>query len=407
MKVPNVDKAMFNGPFGEIVDALDPHTEGSRVGVLGTLVAAFSGYLGQHTKVQTGNGLSPLMFWTVLVGQTGKGRKGTATRIGMKVVEQAFSAWSEENVIHGCPATGLGFIQELAERADADSTTPVMVIEEEMDDFIGNAKKDKRIGVYLRKAWDGATLVHKTKVDDITVREPHVGFVGHVQPRNWAAIAGSRDATGGTYNRFLPLAVERSKNLPVFSQTDTTELVREQARKLRRMAQNAREIDVVRVRPDVAEWFEEFHRPVVEQMVEGSEELAQMSERAMAYLIRLAALYALAGGRDEIEVEDLDAALALVQYSVDTVLAVLPEAGGERLGARILAALEANGELSRSELWDIIGRNFSARDITNALKGLPQVVTRTGKSTGGRPPVFLRLVTDDEFAPAANGGTAA
>lgn len=207
----------------------------------------------------------------------------------------------------GLPATGLGLIGELVEKTDEDGkASPVLVIEEEGDDFIANAKKDKRVGTMLRKAWDGATIGHKTRNDNIQVRKPHLGVVVHCQPKNWAAISGSRDATGGTFNRFLPLAVEQSKTLPVFSLNDPADEIQEQAKRLRRLAAFAREVDVVTVPQKAAQRFEKVHRPAIEALVDGNDELGQMTERALAYVIRLAALYALADGRAAIKVKDFD-----------------------------------------------------------------------------------------------------
>lgn len=395
MRMPTPDPVIFSGPLGEITKTLDPYTEADPVGVHVSLLAAFSAYLGQTTRVQTGKGLSPLSFWTVLVGVTGQGRKGTATSLAQQVVEAAFTAWSTNGVVTGCPATGLGFITELYERTAEGAATPVLIIEEEMDAFISNSKKDTRVGTMLRKAWDGADLNHKTAKDDIHVAKPHVAIVGHVQPKNWGAISGSRDATGGTYNRFLPVAVTRSKTLPVFGAADSTEVIRDMARKLRRMASFAREVDVVRVRPDVAEIFEARHRPACEGLIHGNEELAQMAERAMAYLVRLAALYALTDSRDEIEEVDFDAALAVIRYSVETIVAVLPEAGGDLLTTKIAAAVRLHGVIDGGELWDLVGRNVSKRQITEALLATPQIQTLKGKSTGGRPPTLYQWVEDE------------
>lgn len=396
MKIPDVDPAMHTGPLGEITAALDEHTEGSREGVAVSLLAGFSAYLGHGTKVQTGKGLSPLSFWPVLVGITGQGRKGTATGIAVKVIESAFKTWADTNIVPTLPATGLGFIGELADRLDDDlKGRPVMFIEEEMDNFISNAKRDTRVGTMLRKAWDGSDLRHKTAKEDLKVQNPHVSVIGHAQPKNWGAISGSKDAQGGTYNRFIPIAVTRSKTLPVFGGVDPTEHIREQARRLRGIATWAREVDVVTVSADVAEVFEAKHRPACESLITGNEELAQMCERAMAYLVRLAALYALLDSRDEISVQDFDAALALVKYSVETVAIVLPLAGGDRITTKIMEALERHEELTTSELWDAVGRNVSRREISNALLALPQVQATTRPSTGGRPPVVYTLITEE------------
>lgn len=73
--------------------------------------------------------------------------------------------------------------------------------------------------------------------------------------------------------------------------------------------------------------FETHHRPIVEAMTSESEELSAYTERAMSYMIRIAALFALADKRTQIGAADLSAALALVSYSVESVKYVLIEAG--------------------------------------------------------------------------------
>lgn len=398
---PQIDEAAFANPFGALAEELDPYTEGAKVGVMVTLISAFSGYIGPEVRVETGRGTSPLQSWFVLVGASGKGRKGATARISMPVVKSAFKAWGEEHVVHGIPATGLGMMTELSEHED----NPVFVLEEEMDTFVNNAKRDVKVGVYLRKSWDGETLAHKTAKADFKIENPHLSFVGHVQPKNWGAITGSKDATGGTYNRFLAIYVEKSKTVPVFGGPDPSEAIEEASKKLRGMGLWAREArPVVKVPAEVAEVFEEVHRPVCESLTEDNEQLSEMAERSLAYLIRISALYALADKREEVSVEDLDSALALIKYSVDSVRYVLPEVtGGESLAQKILKALENNIDpetlehipMSMTEIWDVVGRNIKGREINEALKQLPQVERFTGKSTGGRPPVFLRLL--DEY----------
>ena len=131
---PQVSVA-FSGLFGRIANALDPYTEGAKVGVLVSLMAGFSAYIGHGPTVETGKGQSPLMFWPVLCGPSGLGRKGTATGIAMRVLESAFKTFTEENTVYGLPATGLGYIGELDERATSGTANPVLFVEEEMDMF--------------------------------------------------------------------------------------------------------------------------------------------------------------------------------------------------------------------------------------------------------------------------------
>ena len=43
----------------------------------------------------------------------------------------------------------------------------------------------------------------------------HVAIIGHITPREFRLRLAEADMTGGTYNRYLPLFVERSRLLPI------------------------------------------------------------------------------------------------------------------------------------------------------------------------------------------------
>ncbi|MFB9835958.1 hypothetical protein [Actinoallomurus acaciae] len=125
----------------------------------------------------------------------------------------------------------------------------------------------------------------------------------------------------------------------MFASEDPADVIEEQAERLRKIGTAAREVDIVTMPAKAAKVFEQKHRPAVESLIDGNEVLGQMCERALPYMIRVAALYALADGRDAIKVRDFDAALALVRYSVETVVAVLPTAGEDPLVTKIADAV--------------------------------------------------------------------
>lgn len=334
----------------------------------------------------------PLSLWTILVGTSGRGRKGQATSIGLRVIEKAWKSWGQENVLHSLPGTGLGLVTELSEHADEEgSTAPMLFVEEELDTTINAMKRDTKIGVYLRKAFDGSDLRHKTSVASIRIKSPHFGIVAHVQPKNYKAILGGRDSTGGTWNRFLPLLVARARTLPVFGGPDPQPVIKKAAKALRAIGSAAREIEEVTVSARTAKAFEKKHRIALEALIDGNDELAEQCERALAHCVRVAALYALAEGCDEIFVRHFDAALALVSYSIATVREIMPETTGESLPNRIAEAVKAVNEegMTRSELWDAIGRSIKAEEITKALLSLPQI-QQTKKMGRGRPSLILR-----------------
>ncbi|WP_431911690.1 hypothetical protein [Nonomuraea jabiensis] len=401
-RTPVADPTMFAGPIGKIVDELDQYTEGSKVGVLVTLLAGVSAAIGTLPRVGTGKGGMPMSFWPVLVGPTGLGRKGTATGIAMKVIESGLGDFAEHSVVYGLPATGLGFANELSERSIRGVATPVMFIEEEMDAFISNARKDTKVGTYLRKAWDGQNISHRTSQTDLVIKKTHVAIVGHIQPRNWGAISGSKDATGGTYNRMFPVWVTQSKKLPVFAQVNPEAVIEKLGNRLRQIVNFASEVSDLAVPDDVAKIFETKHREICDALTTGSEQLGQYTERAMAYMIRIAGLYALADKREVLKVADFDAALALVQYMVETVTYTLPEAEatGNDIPARVIAFIREAGDegVTSSEVKRKFQRTPAA-EVKAIVDSCPEIQARRMRSEGGRPAtlyVWVEEVNEEE-----------
>lgn len=392
---PTVSEAAYAGPFGRITAAIDPHTEGDRVGVLVTLLSAFSAVIGHDVKVAHGK-TQPVAFWPVLVGPTGKGRKGTAHGAAMQVLSVAYAGFMDTQQVEGCPRTGEGLVVTLADKAVGETGTPVFLVEEEGDNLIDAAKRSKTLGVAFRKLWDGSTVSNRTKGETLVVKRPHMAMVMHVQPKNWAAISGTKDATGGTYNRFFPVYVERTKTVRLSKARTPSEKVVPLARELRDMATYAMNVSEVTMPADVEDVFEAKHRPVVEALTLGTEALAQYAERALAYMLRLSALYALAEKRDQINVRDLDAATALVTYMVDTVTHVLPDAQSANgdLPVRVANWIREAGDNGRTSSEILRRYGIKREELDLIVAGNPNLKVGKGAYTGGRRAEVFRYVTD-------------
>jgi hypothetical protein len=371
-----------------------------------TLMSAYSAYVGYGPSVETGKGSTPLALWGVLVGRSGVGAKGTATGIARRVVNAAFSTFAEESVVDGLPATGLGLLTELADRAEGTLANPLWFVEEEGDDLLANARRNAQLGVYLRKAFDAQTIARKTSALDLKVRRPHFGLIMHVQPKNWAAVAGGKDATGGTWNRVFPVWVEQSKILPLFESSDAAEVIRQAGWALRQAGEYARQVDTVTVPAHVAQTFEAKHRPIVRAMI-ATEAMSQYAERAMIYMIRLAGLFALSDRRDEITEADFDAALALVTYSIQTIAHVLPEAEAAEETAMAVKVenyvKEAGPEgVQASALYRKFGVKKADLEAITAELATVELVRVGG--TGGRPAMTYRWVEPAELTEETEDG---
>ena len=103
--------------------------------------------------------------------------------------------------------------------------------------------------------------------------------------------------------------------------------------------------------------------------------------------MRLAAIYALLDESRLIRLEHLDAALALWDYTDRSARYIFGDALGDPVADAILNALRQSGEMSRTDIRDLFGRNQSAARIDRALGLLMSAgsVSRDRRDTGGRP----------------------
>jgi hypothetical protein len=121
-----------------------------------------------------------------------------------------------------------------------------------------------------------------------------------------------------------------------------------------------------------------------------------VTARAEAHALRLALVYALMDRAARIEANHLAAALAVVQYCLDSARYLFGTATGNPLADRIWRALAAadSAGLDRTDLHGVLGRNSTAAAIAGALDELERAgrVIRGERTTGGRTAEVWRAV---------------
>ena len=111
--------------------------------------------------------------------------------------------------------------------------------------------------------------------------------------------------------------------------------------------------------------------------------------RGAPQVCRLSLLYALGSGAARIEREHLESALALWSYSERSVRRIFGDLLGDSVADSVIRALRSAkaAGLSRSELWETLGRNGSVSRLERALDLLARMRLARGRieRTGGRP----------------------
>lgn len=410
--LPIRDGAMFHGLLGEVVGVADPHTEGDRVGVLVALMAGAGVIMGQRPHVMIGNTRHPLLVWPLLFGLTGSGRKGEAYAAAAQFLRLASPSFGELSVTG--LSSGEGLIERIKDPVDPSDDDRrrrvewpgtedkrLLVTEPEFASVMARAKREgNTLAGVLREAWEGGRLGVLTK-SHVRASSSHVAVVGHITPKEFRLRLAESDLAGGTYNRFLPVYVERSKRLPEPDPVPEAALSTASKRLAIAIA-NGSTVSRIRLgRPAAAIWSDRLY----DEFTGDDEDTAwsEFARRAAPYCLRIAGLHAALDARNEISRPDLEAAAALVRYSVDSARYVLARATGNPRLDRIARAIDEspNRYLTRTEVSTLFGRNVRVEVLDELLAQLVDTgdFHRIEVPTRGRPAVAYVRTATPSFVP--------
>jgi hypothetical protein len=383
---------------GDIVEAIEPHTEADPVAILSSLLAAFGNAIGRGAFFRVGADVHHLKLNIGLVGDTSKGRKGMSWGYAREFMHASDEHWTEERVLHGL-SSGEGLIYAVRDRVEGENKKgETMVLDEGVEDkrllilepeLAGVLKVMSREGNTLspviRQAWDDGTLQTLTKNSPMKATEAHISIIGHITRAELLRHLTETEAANGFANRFIWLMVRRSKELPFGGEWHKVDI----APLVRRLT-SALEFGSAPVLVTWGDSARDNWRDVYGPLSEGKPGLfGAVVGRAEAQVMRLAALYAVMDESHEIEREHLLAALALWDYSEQSARYIFGDATGDPVADQILNALRAAGKngMTRTEISNLFGRNMSSERIAQALSLLHsagRVRHKRHKTGGGR-----------------------
>src|SRR5918999_2338137 len=98
---PELDEVALYGLPGEIVGAMEPHTEADPVALLGSLLCAFGNAIGRGAFFRIGSDVHHLNLFTALVGESSKARKGMSWNFVADLTGSVDGEWATERVASG------------------------------------------------------------------------------------------------------------------------------------------------------------------------------------------------------------------------------------------------------------------------------------------------------------------
>lgn len=385
------DSIVYHGIAGSIVRAVSERTEADPIGILGSLLATAGACMGHWRYIYQGSQQSANVF-VVLVGETASGRKGTAQSIVRDAMTGAYPDW--QNLIVSGLGSGEGLIGHLKRNEEQDHRA--LVLESEFGRLLTVMNREgSTLSPVVRDAWDGVPMGRFLARDSQLVTWHHVGLVAHITPIELRSKLNDVEAANGFGNRFLWLAVRRTKLVP-FPESPRLVLqpyLSELSNAIRAAAAPGPELHWT---PEAAVRWEQLYARLSGR--EGRGVAGALVARAESQIVRLALVYALLDQAKQIDVIHLAAAEALWDFSERSVGYVFGASTGNR-HADMLRDFLADAPMEWEAAKRALGLRHAAelREAVDVLTGLGLVeVAAVERQAGGRPRRVLQLVESTE-----------
>lgn len=407
---PTLAAPALHGLAGEIVQAIEPHTEADKVALLAQLLVFFGCVIGRSAHFMVEATRHYCNLFAVLVGATAIGRKGTSADRIRELFREIDSDWLRSRQKGGL-SSGEGLIWDVRDpimkkepirkepgKKDSDiigyreviddhgvDDKRLMVVESEFASVLRTAKREgNTLSQVVREAWDSGNLRTLTKNSPAKATDAHIAIAAHITQEELLRSMAEVEFYSGFANRFLWISVKRSQFLPEGgSLLDLTPFI-DRLRAAVEFAQN-----VGRMTRDSAasEMWAKLYKQLGQRRLGGM--LGALTNRAEAQVLRASMIYALLDMKDVIEPKHLEAAMAVWQYAEDSARYVFGNSTGDALADRLLAIIRER-PLTNKEIHNITSNNYKAEQLQQALaklKRLKLIRPVQDNKTGGRPAV--------------------
>jgi hypothetical protein len=190
----------YHGLAGKIVRLIEPHTEADPAAILVQLLTAFGSAIGRGPHWMIEGDLHTTNLFTVLVGDTSKGRKGTSWGRVRQLFALVDDYWVDQCVQSGL-SSGEGLIWAVRDPVDKRgkqgkggnlgledgiedtgiSDKRLLVIEEEFASTLRVLSREgNTLSPVIRQAWDQGDLRSMSKNSSACATGALISMIGHV-----------------------------------------------------------------------------------------------------------------------------------------------------------------------------------------------------------------------------------
>lgn len=394
-----------------IVTTATATSEAHPVAVAANVLVMFCALIGRVAYQWIGDALLHSRPYFLVVGKSGKSRKGTAEFTAMRIfraadelLRQRFNIGDRLRIHAGGLSTGEGIGYAIRDGADDKGDVGVndkrlVVVEPEFDNVLSHVKREgNTLSAAIRNLWDGRDLEPMSKSGQKSGERascPHVVIVGHITGFELRVKSTENDAANGLLNRFIILFVHRPKLVPLPEPTPEVRIHHLAAQLADAIAAatggdfHARDKNEIHLSAEARQlWVEQYPQLSRDRDGKGGSLMA----RAEVYCRMLAMIFCLMDSRREIEPCDLRAALAWVDYWRQSVDYIFRTGGDDTeldpFALQVFEIIRGQPGITATELSGVFHRKRSAAEIKGALETLvsmaPPLIESRKRPTSGR-----------------------
>jgi Protein of unknown function (DUF3987) len=363
----------FHGVIGDLVRAVEPHTEADPAALLVQALVAIGNILGPRPHFVAEGSRHRLVLYVVLVGLTSKGRKGSSWNTIKSVLRAIDDRLDDPTRVVSGLSSGEGLIAAVRDPVmQGDVEDPgvldkrLLVVESEFARVLKTQTRDgNTLSATIRENWDSGDLGTLTKNQRMKATGAHISLIGHITKDELRRYLTATESGNGFGNRFLWVCAKRSKILPEGGELHRVDFG-SVVRRLSAVISHAREMVELKRDPDARVLWADVY-PALSEGAPGM--FGAMTSRAEAQVMRLACLYALGDMSYVVGADHLRAALAVWRYCEESARFLFGASLGDPVADELDEALLRAGVdgLTRTDIRDIFGRNRNSTDVGRAL----------------------------------------
>jgi hypothetical protein len=392
-KAPVLEDAAYHGPIGKWVRYIAERSEAHPAALLMQALAIFGNRIGAESiedaapGFRQGESYHRTALYIMVIGESGRGAKGDSWSYAHSLLRRVDPTF----IPHEGVQTGEGFIEVLADDEPLDERSTIngnkvrhvkkggqhdrryFNFEPEYGRVLHVASRPgSTIKDIVRALWDYGSTEKVTAASRHKVTGVTLSMVCHITPPEMSRDFDEIDLMSGYGNRFLFCWSERTKSLSKERPLDKSvwpRFVNPLKEALEFAFEEAPEDYIFSSTADllwedeIENWKKQYHP---------SSMVTALKSRFRPQVRRLAVIYAVADCSEYIEVEHLKAAMAVWNYSVQTVERCLSQQTGDKDADKLFTALleHPSGLTRRQVTMEVFKGNKSAAQIDHIASRL-------------------------------------